>query len=143
MNETPKIMILIKKKPELTRSEFIEYYERSHVVLAKRLFGHLMVRYVRNYPYQLLKNHPEDYDLAETYDAVTEITLKDQAALDEMQRIHMIPENVAAIIEDENQFQIRKETRLLISESRDNGVSILPEDEDVHPHLSQPPHASN
>lgn len=136
----PKIMILIRKKPGMSREEFIEYYESSHVELAKRLFGHLMVRYVRNYPLALVKNHPEDYDLEAAYDAITEITVRDEAAMEEFQRIHMIPENVAAIIADEEQFQIRSETRLLLSEPVDTGVTVL-ETETRHPHLSLPPHS--
>jgi hypothetical protein len=137
----PTIMILIKRKPGLTREQFIDYYETHHVVLAKRLFGHLMVRYVRNYPHALLSYHPEDYELEASYDAVTEITLKDQAAYVEMERIHTIPENVAAIIEDEEQFQDRAKTRLLVSNRVDTGVTLLDRDAEVHEHLSHPPHS--
>lgn len=124
----PKVVILIKKKPGLSREEFIEYYERSHVVLAKRLLGHLMTRYVRNYPQALMNYHPEDYDIAESYDAVTEISLRDEAALVEMNRICNVPKNAAAIMEDEEVFQDRVETRLLIVDSVDTGTGLLETD---------------
>lgn len=136
----PKVVILIKKNPAMSREEFIEYYERSHVVLAKRLLGHLMTRYVRNYPHTLINYHPEDYDVADSYDAVTEISLKDDAALEEMDRICAIPENAKAIMHDEEIFQIRTETRLLISDSVDTGIELLPTDT-MHEHLSHPPHS--
>jgi hypothetical protein len=124
----PKVVILIKKKPGMSREAFIEYYERSHVVLAKRLLGHLMVKYERNYPQALLNYHPEDYDIGESYDAVTEISLKSDAALEEMNRICNIPENAAAIIKDEEVFQDRLKTRILIVDSVDTGTELLDTD---------------
>lgn len=109
-------------------------------MLAKRLLGHLMTRYVRNYPHTLLNYHPEDYDVADSDDAVTEISLRDDAALEEMARICSIPENAAAIMADEEIFQIRTETRLLISDSVDTGVEPLSTDT-LHEHLSHQPHS--
>lgn len=124
----PKVVILIKKKPGMSREAFIEYYERSHVVLAKRLLGHLMTKYERNYPQALLNYHPEDYDIEESYDAVTEISLKSDAALEEMNRICNIPENAAAIMKDEEVFQDRLKTRILIVDSVDSGTELLDTD---------------
>jgi len=121
-------MILIKKNPAMSREEFIEYYERSHVVLAKRLLGHLMVSYTRNYPHTMINYHPEDYDIEDDYDAVTEMVLKDEAAVAEMARICSLPHNAKAIIDDEEVFQVRTETRLLISDSYDTGIELLPTD---------------
>lgn len=123
-----KLIICIKKKPGMARDEFIEYYERSHVVLAKRLLGHLMESYTRNYPRDLLNYHPEEYDVAESYDAITEMVLRDDAALEEMNRICNIPENAAAIMADEEVFQDRTKTRLIIVDSRNTGVTLLPTD---------------
>lgn len=121
-----KLIICIKRKPEMTREEFISYYESSHVVLAKRLLGHLMTSYTRNYPRELLNYHPEDYDIAESYDAITEMVLKDDDALAEMNRICNIPENAAAIMADEEVFQDRTKTRLIIVDSYTTGVELLP-----------------
>jgi hypothetical protein len=136
----PKIVILIKKNPTMSREEFIDYYERSHVVLAKRLLGHLMTSYVRNYPHTQIAYYPEEHDIADDYDAVTTMVLKDEASLTEFDRICKIPENAAAIMADEEIFQVRTETRVMMADEYDTGVELRPEDT-MHEHLSHPPHS--
>lgn len=120
----PKIVILIKKKPGMSREDFINHYETSHAVIGKRLLGHLWTKYVRNYPMSLMEYQPEDNSVEDSYDAVTEIWLKDQAAVDEMSRIINIPENNKIILEDEEKFQDRLATRLLMVEEYDNGTTL-------------------
>ena len=68
----PKMVILIKKKPGMSREDFINHYETSHAVLGKRLLGHLWTKYVRNYPVSLMAYQPEENSVDDTYDAVTE-----------------------------------------------------------------------
>ena len=119
-----KIVILIKKKPGMSREDFIHHYETSHAVIGKRLLGHLWTKYVRNYPKALMEYQPEDHDVEDSYDAVTEIWLKDQAALEEMGRIINDPENNKLILEDEEKFQDRLKTRLLIVDEVDTGTTL-------------------
>jgi hypothetical protein len=120
----PKIVILIKKKPGMSREAFINHYETSHAVIGKRLLGHLWTKYVRNYPNAVMEYQPEDVSVDDSYDAVTEIWLKDDAAMAEMQRIINIPENNKIILEDEEKFQDRLKTRLLIVQEVDNGTTL-------------------
>lgn len=120
----PKIVILIKKKPGMSREDFIHHYETSHAVIGKRLLGHLWTKYVRNYPVSLMEYQPEDNSVEDSYDAVTEIWLKDQAAVEEMARIINLPENNKIILEDEEKFQDRLATRLLMVEEYDNGTTL-------------------
>jgi hypothetical protein len=119
-----KIVILIKKKAGLTREQFIHHYESSHAVIGKRLLGHLWTRYVRNYPRALLEYQPEKHAIDDGYDAVTEIWLKSPAALEEMTRIINVPENNKLILEDEEKFQDRQKTRLLIVDEVENGTTL-------------------
>ncbi|MES2272238.1 MAG: EthD domain-containing protein [Pseudomonadota bacterium] len=119
-----KIVILIKKKPGMSREDFINHYETSHAVIGKRLLGHLWTKYVRNYPKGLMEYQPEDNSVDDSYDAVTEIWLKDQAAMDEMSRIINDPVNNKIILEDEEKFQDRLKTRLLIVDECDNGTTL-------------------
>jgi len=119
-----KIVILIKKKPGMTRDAFINHYETSHAVIGKRMLGHLWTKYVRNYPKGLMEYQPEDNSVDDSYDAVTEIWLKDEAAMAEMARIINIPENNKLIIEDEEKFQDRVKTRLLIVDEMNNGTTL-------------------
>lgn len=119
-----KIVILIKKKPGMSREAFIDHYENGHSVLGKRLLGHLWTKYVRNYPKALVEYQPEETSVDDSYDAVTEIWLKDAAALEEMQRIINVPENNKLILEDEERFQDRTKTRLLVVDEVDNGTTL-------------------
>jgi len=124
VEELLKIVILIKKKPGMSREDFINHYETSHAVIGKRLLGHLWTKYVRNYPKALMEYQPEDNSVDDSYDAVTEIWLKDEAALEEMSRIINEPENNKLILADEEKFQDRLKTRLLIVEEVDNGTTL-------------------
>lgn len=119
-----KMIIFIKKKKGMSREDFIHHYETSHAVIGKRLLGHLWEKYVRNYPLSLMEYQPEDNSVDDTYDAVTEIWFKDQAAVDEMARIINIPENNKIILEDEEKFQERLLTRLLMVEEVDTGTTL-------------------
>ncbi|WP_156681293.1 EthD domain-containing protein [Sphingomonas profundi] len=119
-----KIVILIKKKAGMSREDFIRHYETSHAVIGKRMLGHLWTRYVRNYPQSLMEYQPEANSIDDSYDAVTEIWLKDEAALAEMGRIINEPENNALILADEEKFQDRLKTRLLIVDEIDNGTTL-------------------
>ena len=67
---------------------------------------------------------PEENSVEDSYDAVTEIWFRDQAAVDEMARIINIPENNRLILEDEEKFQDRLKTRLLMVEEVDNGTTL-------------------
>lgn len=119
-----KIIVLLKKRSDLTMAQFREHYERSHAVLAMRHFGHLWVEYRRNYPVSSGSFSAADPDhvpdpandnLVE-YDAVTEIVMRDQAAFDEMLRILNEPETRLMFSEDEARFTDRERSRFTICE---------------------------
>jgi len=119
-----KIVILIKKKRGMSRDDFIKHYETVHAVeFGKKLLGHLFERYVRNYPQGLMDYQPEKPTLDDgSYDAITEIWVKDDAALAEMQRLINLPENNGRILADEELFQDRLHTRLFIVDEIENGT---------------------
>ena len=120
----PKMIILIQKKKGMSREDFIHHYETSHSVIGRRLLGHLWTKYVRNYPISLMEYQPEENSVDDSYDAITEIWIKDEAAVEEMARIINIPENNKIILEDEEKFQERKLTRLLMVEEVDTGTTV-------------------
>lgn len=120
----PKMIIFIKKKNGMSREDFIHHYETSHSVIGKRLLGHLWAKYVRNYPVGLMEYQPEENSVDDSYDAVTEIWFKDESCIEEMARIINIPENNKLILEDEEKFQERKLTRLLMVEEVDTGTTL-------------------
>ena len=97
-----KIIVMVKRKPGLSRDEFRHGYETSHSRIAVRLFGHLWSEYRRNY---LLEGYsfgvpgvtqgPDEIG----FDAVSEYVLHDEVAFQEMRRIGQ--ENYATIKADE------------------------------------------
>ena len=119
-----KMVILIKKKIGMSREDFIHHYETSHSVIGRRLLGHLWVKYVRNYPVSLMTYQPEDNDVGDSYDAVTELWFENQAAVDEMARIINIPENHKLLLEAAEKFLERLFTRLLMVEEVDTGTTL-------------------
>lgn len=119
-----KLVILIKKKKGMSREDFIHHYETSHSIIGRRLTGHLMQKYVRNYPKTLMAYQPEENSVDDSYDAVTEVWFKDQVDADEFARIINIPENNKLILDDEEKFQERKDTRLLLVDEVDNGTEV-------------------
>ena len=44
-----KVMWLLKRKAGISHAQFREHYENSHVRLAHKYIGHLMLDYKRNY----------------------------------------------------------------------------------------------
>jgi uncharacterized protein (TIGR02118 family) len=115
-----KVILLLKRKPGMSRAEFREHYERVHVVLAKKYLGHLFAAYRRNYAVDAMSNTGDAHD--DGYDAVTEVVLKDAAAAAEMNRIINSPEIGPIYIADEEKFLDRPALRMLIVEEVDTGT---------------------
>lgn len=103
-----KVMLLLKRKAGMSPTEFRDYYEGSHVVLAYRHLGHLFADYRRNYvqqPGPVNGEEPNPALLSENpFDAITEIWLHDAAAWQEMQRIISDPVIGKIFMEDEEHF---------------------------------------
>lgn len=122
-----KIIYFLKRKVGTTPDEFRAHYESSHVVLAKKHIGHLLIDYVRNYPTFALLNpsnipegtEPVPYDIG--YDCITEMHVENQAAVDEMTRIFNDPEINPILVEDELKFLDRDQTVMIMVEVVNTG----------------------
>ena len=112
-----KKIVLVKRKPGLSAEQFRDGYENSHSRIAVRLFGHLWLEYRRNY---LLSgyNFTGDGGGADEvgFDAVSEFTLRDEAALEEMNRIAMA--NQELIKEDEARWFDQSRCWLVVADTR-------------------------
>ncbi len=120
-----KIMLMLKKKPGTTRTQFREYYESRHAEFVKQHIGHLLVRYVRNYPsftcyFRDDSPEPEPFDFE--YDGITEMHVKDDATFKEIQKILMSPEVHALLAEDEAKFIDRHTIMFLMCEEADTST---------------------
>jgi len=119
-----KLVVLLKRRADLTTEQFRHHYETSHAVLAMRYFGHLLVEYRRNYPISSSSFAAGDaendldpaVDSIPEFDAVTEIVMPDRAAFDEFLRILGDPPIRRLFSEDEARFTDRKRSRFTVCE---------------------------
>jgi hypothetical protein len=114
-----KIVILLKRRADITHSQFREHYEKSHVELAKKYLGHLFTDYRRNYPIPTgtpVGEAPNPGLADSAYDAITEIWLRNEAAWIEMQRIVSDPKIGGIFMKDEENFLDRPALRIFACE---------------------------
>jgi hypothetical protein len=116
-----KVIYLLKRLPHLTHEQFRTHYENSHVKMAQKYLGHLMISYERNYCTQVrasrsLGRKPAAFD----YDVITEWILPNEEALEEVYRIFKIPEIGKEFYDDEGRFLDRD--AVLSITCRDNEV---------------------
>ena len=97
----PKVVALISKRPDISREDFIRYYESSHAPLAKRLLP-MVGRYTRSF---LPEGHGADFDV------VTEIWFRDEAAYAAFRARMADPVVIAAIRADEANFLLSDRVR--------------------------------
>lgn len=107
-----KTIALLKCKPGLSRTAFIDYYEKHHVPLIRSLLPQIC-GYRRNFI------EPEGAFISEgaaerDFDVVTEIWFPDRAAYDAAMLLHARPEVGARIAEDEENFLDRRYTRMFV-----------------------------
>lgn len=117
-----KCMALLKRKPDISREAFIEYYETRHAPLIRHLLPGI-VDYRRNYvemegAFVFPGAAPIDFDV------ITEIWLADKAAYDRFTAAAAETEIARKIAEDEENFLDRPATRMLVVEER--GASPAP-----------------
>ena len=99
------IIVLIKKRADMTLEQFRAYYENNHTAHAMRYLGHLFVEYRRNYPVSVSRVDGKSQNAPSCgYDVVTEIVLRDHAALDEYMKILSQPDIAKFLSEDVARF---------------------------------------
>ncbi|WP_156681280.1 EthD domain-containing protein [Sphingomonas profundi] len=125
-----KMIYFLKRKAGTTPDFFREHYESSHVKLAQKYIGHLLLGYVRNYPQFALLNpsnipagtQPAPYDIG--YDCITEMVVADQAAVEEITRIFNDDDINPILVEDELKFLERDATVMILVEKVDTGTRL-------------------
>lgn len=104
-----KAIVLLKKKNGLTREQFIDYYENTHVPLIRRLLPSIG-EYRRNYLDLSLGTKPDPAHHP-GFDVVTEIWFADSVAWERFIADARTPEIAAAIAKDELNFLDRSANR--------------------------------
>ena len=123
-----KVMWLLKRKAGITHEQFRNHYERSHVVMAHKYIGHLMIEYKRNYKTETWGGGvptekgggfgPVDWP----YDCVTEWVMPDEAAFNEINRIFADPVIGKEFHDDEENFLDRESVLLIKCNVVDTGT---------------------
>jgi hypothetical protein len=132
-----KLIFFLKRKPGVTPEQFRDHYERSHVRFAQKYIGHLLTGYVRNYPIFAALDpsnvpagtQPAPYDLG--YDAITEMRVKNMAAIEEIGRIFNDPEIQPILKADEKKFLDDKATVMIVCDELDSGTQFTKDPESV------------
>lgn len=104
---TTKLLILIWRKPGLSREAFIDYYEQHHAPLARRLVPQIAAaEYRRNYVETAVSyiDGVEFFD----FDVITEISFVTHAAYEDAMRTLALPEVSTRIVSDEERFIDRR-----------------------------------
>lgn len=134
-----KIVFFLKRKPGITHEQFREHYENSHSRLAQKYIGHLLTGYHRNYPTAAWLDpsnvpegtEPAPFDIG--YDAITEMRVKDMAAVEEMSRIFNDPEIRPILKEDERKFVDSASMVMVVCDEMNTGTDFAKEPESVLP----------
>lgn len=111
-----KSIALLKARPDLSRDEFVRYYETRHVPLVRSLLPETL-EYRRNY-IQLEGAFVCDGASAPDFDVVTEMWFADLASYQRMMAIATRPEVAQRIAADEANFLDRSRTRMFLVDER-------------------------
>ncbi|HKQ81208.1 MAG TPA: EthD domain-containing protein [Steroidobacteraceae bacterium] len=111
---------LLKRKSGTTQSEFRDYYEKSHVMLARKYLGHLYHDYRRDYVNKVITVTAVGHEVEESsdgpYDCITSIVFENQEAVDEFFRIVSTPGIKEQFEADEKMFLDGKDLVLYFCE---------------------------
>jgi hypothetical protein len=118
-----KLILLLKRKPGLSREEFRDAYENRHRRLGMEKVGHLLTSYRRHYlgpgsTFAAAAPVPTDEraPAAVPYDVVTEMVFPDMASLEECNRIVGEPTTRRMFSEDEESLFDRANCWTILTE---------------------------
>ena len=111
MGVTYKILLFMKRRPDISVAAFRDYYETRHMPLAIRGGTAGLKRYVRRYIDP--KPHPETGDPGELpFDVITELWFDDEAVFNGTLRYLTTKIMPADIVEDEKHLFDRASLRI-------------------------------
>jgi hypothetical protein len=99
-----KVIFLLKRLPGVTHEQFREHYESSHVKMAQKYFGHLMISYERNYPSYVRSRGEGEWTEPWEYDCITEWRMPTREDFDQISTIMADPDVGKEFHDDEARF---------------------------------------
>ncbi|WP_068076635.1 EthD domain-containing protein [Novosphingobium lentum] len=106
-----KVMLLAKKRPDLSAEAFRDYYSNHHVHLMNRLLEHGAAVHRRNFVI-----HPDPATPGEV-DVISEVFYEDRSVAEATMRELADPEVHRQRIEDEQRFLIPESVRVFMVET--------------------------
>lgn len=115
-----KVIALLRKRADLSREEFIDYYEFRHAPLILSLFPSI-ASYTRNFAnFEGAFVYPKAASF--DFDCVTEIGFADRAGYDDLIARSSRPEVMEKISNDERNFLDQDYTRMFLVDERGGRV---------------------
>lgn len=125
-----KIIMLIKKRPDLTREQFIDYYDNHHVPLMHRLLTKGAAVHRRNF---VIPNVADvgaadnlDTNRESDYDVICEVFYEDRATAESVMKDFEDPEIRRLCEEDEAKFLLRGSVKRFIVDAHETVFRPLP-----------------
>lgn len=109
-----KLVMLMKRKPGLSREEFIAHYEGHHRLIGEKVLSGYACRYVRRYPTPVEEPNADDPDV------IMEIWFQDRAIHDLCFNAMADPEQMAEIVADEERLFDRGRMRSYMVEEHES-----------------------
>jgi EthD domain len=117
-----KLVVLVKRKPGLTRQQFKDYFETKHVKFGEKYLPPYCTKYIRRYlipqANPMTPNQPPHPD----FDALVELWFADEEQFKAFQASVAGEADVHLVVEDEERFQDRNNVyRYLVEEHQSWG----------------------
>ena len=106
-----KVILLAKKRPDISTEAFRDYYSGHHVHLMNRLLAHGAAVHRRNFVVHPDTEHPGDYDV------ISEVFYEDRETAEATMREMADPNVHRQRIEDEARFLIPESVRVFMVEA--------------------------
>lgn len=109
-----KVVAMLRKRADISREDFIRYYEENHAPLILSLLPGI-VEYRRNFAVfegAFVNDAAAPFD----FHVLTEIRFRDRAAYDEAMKVAADPAVAKRIADDEANFLDRSGTRMFVVE---------------------------
>jgi len=123
-----KVLWMLKRKKGITLEQFRDHYEKSHAILGQKYLGHCMIDYKRSYKAGTWGGGvptepggatfgPKEWE----YDCITEWTMPNEEAFNEIMRIFADPVIGKIFHDDEENFLDRGSVLLFKCDERNTG----------------------
>lgn len=116
-----KTITLLKRRPGMSMSEFIGYYESTHARIGEKYLRGRATRYVRRYLHPV-PNPLTGETIEPEHDVAMEIWFPDRETFETTMAALTLPEPAAEIAADEERLFDRSKNRLCIVEEHESAL---------------------